>query len=242
MDKRAPVNLARVYFLDYGGAMNRLSLLLLPLLLWTAAAQAQVSAGSREMLLALAQKDYQLAYQRFAKLPPQEAARALLPAAQRNNTPAQWMLAQAYWAAGEKEKSGRWVYTARMGTLLDASVCMTARANEIESMIATNYKTLLSAVRKDHMLEQEALRFAGNHYVNTFRLYQDPAWTCRMWFAQPDKSKTRSYKILAQETWVEKRKAALTDILNRSGLSKLLDNIREESDDPLKRNFDTQRP
>lgn len=194
------------------------------------------SQPTQTMLYSLAAQNYAAARQQSNLLPAQDAILALTPAAVRNNTNAQWMLAQAYWKAGDKQHAGYWGYTARMGTILDAAVCLERDAKNADTSLAYPYRDILNHVRSDPLLEQEAVRFAGQHFSKSFYYYQDPLWTCRTW-AQSLGRETKYSNAHPEKEWNEIRLRSLEILLRKSGLPQLIPKMPTKKNDPFKQNF-----
>jgi hypothetical protein len=200
-------------------------------------APACFATGVSPVLFALKERNYSAATAAARGMPAQAAVAALRVPAALNNTPAQWMLAEAYWRAGDKGNSGKWAYMARMGTILDASVCSSGQArSQTDRLIARSYKVILDYVHNNTKAEQDALFFAAMHYSANYAKQQDPSWTCRAWAIKsqhPVEAMT-----FAPDTWINLRRDVMTDVLKKSHLPYLIAPLPAEiSDDPLKRDF-----
>lgn len=204
----------------------------------TALAQTVLTPVGKQVLLKLAERDYTAANTLFESMPARDAVAALTPAALRNNTQAQWMLARAYWMTGDQALAGRWAYTARMGTILDATVCADIGARNSDQILAFPYRNMLDAVRRDPIAEQQAVHFASQHYAKSWKRYQDPAWTCRAW--QATKGKAIYGQTSEEVRWALQRRVMLESLLRKSGLSALMKEDRNTSTDPLQQDFGGQ--
>lgn len=219
---------------------------LIPLLAFLgtySAGQAQAAAPltpqARATLTALARHDYAQARQLAAQMQPTEAIRALTPAAARNNTNAQWLVAQAWSRRGDARTAAHWAYTARMGTQLDAAICQARNVRETAGLLVEPYSSMLDEVRRDPIIEQSALRFAGHHYAKNWKQYQDPAWACRTWQVMA-RREPRFADTIPVKRWTEIRRMETESLLRKSGMGNLVPSKAEGPSDPQRQNFGIQ--
>lgn len=111
---------------------------------------------------------------------PIAAAERLKPWAEDNNTPAMWLLAERLWYAQRYQDSANWVYTADLGTRMDASVCMDNTAIGMERTIVHAFSDTVQAARRDPAVMRDAIVFALDFQQRHLTHPGDPRWVCSM--------------------------------------------------------------
>lgn len=138
---------------------------------------------------------------------PLAAAERLRPWAEDNNTPAMWLLAERLWYAKRYQDSANWVYTADLGTRMDASVCMDNTAVGLESHVVHAFSDTVQAARQDPEVMRNAIVFALDFHQHHLNHPGDPRWVCSM-AARPENS---HLPIVVSESQWNRRRAYQLD-------------------------------
>lgn len=108
--------------------------------------------------------------------------KALLEATAKNDVQSMWMLGNHMWVTGRKADGAKWLYTARLGTLMDAQSCFEVAArNETDKLMGHFYSIRLREIARDFGLHQRSVKDAIIFQNANIRKAYRPNWTCKYW-------------------------------------------------------------
>lgn len=203
----------------------------------TMLACASASASPAQLRKALEDKNYATAGAIVQRAPPGQHRALLTAVAKQNLVPAQWLLAGDYWRAGQTDKAVSWAFLARMGTLLDSSVCLDRRAEQVDSYVAHSYQAIFVRGASDPALEQRALREASAFHQQVIARPMDPEWTCRYWGAIDPQKRQVKTNPTNNNKMLEERKRALQRVLRRGRIDNGIPIQGAIEKDPIKKSL-----
>lgn len=167
---------------------------LIPKILFTSLLIGHCSfAFANALERSLAARDYSGAIQQSRKLPPDQIIATLTPIAQKDLTPAQWILADAYWRKKDNSQAIQWAYIAVVGTQLDTATGCRSQTMGMSWMLNA-FQPIFREARQNPYTQSIALKKAISyhqaHQNNPLPL--DYGWICRV------------NASLKKETWNER--------------------------------------
>ena len=173
--------------------------------------------ASQSLPKTLEERNYPGAIQHARKLPANQVISELTPFVQQDLTPAQWILADAYWRKGQNQLAIEWAYVALVGTQLDTA---TGCRNQTAGMgwMINAFQPIFREARRTPQVQSMALRKAMSYHQSrkTNALPQDYAWICRINASLRHEKWTP--KNLPAETLQRLRNAELNSLINKVGV------------------------
>lgn len=166
----------------------------------------------------LSSQRYSDAFQEAKRLPTSNIIGQVQRLAQKNDAPAQWILADAYWRAGQKEQAVHWGYTALISTSLDASGCRYPK--HIVPWMMQSYGYIFSEARRRPDLLSDAVKMALSRHAKQTELPTDQAWACRLG-AYLSGAKNDSALRMPSEATLKRRRADALKHLAKNAKVKL---------------------
>ena len=147
---------------------------------------------------------------------PEQVISQVKPLAMKNDAPAQWILADAYWRGNKRQEAIQWGYTALVSTQLDVSSCR-LKENVVPWMMQT-YQVIFREARRHPDIQSKALRFAMNHHAEQTTLPTDQAWACRLGaYLNGRKQETGTIGSSGELVW-RRRDSALKSLAKTAGI------------------------
>lgn len=190
--------------------MIRISILLA--LVWLSGG----AAASDDLARAIVSAHWDAAHRAYARMAPSQSIKALRPLATDNVVMSQWFLADALAQQGAKEEAARWLYTASLGTRLDASICVMRAADLVESRFAHAYDVRFRTLRRDEPRRREALKQAVVFHDQRRQRSKQPDWVCQL--VNQEAGKPRGRITVPEQRWPAQRERALQEYRRQTGL------------------------
>lgn len=173
--------------------------------------------GAETLATLVAGKRYSEATHLSNRQTPTQAIAQIRPLSLKNNSPAQWILADAYWRGGQRQEAIQWAYTALVGTQLDVSSC---RAKEkVVPWMQQTHQAIFREARRHPEIQSRALRFAMQHHADQTSLPPDQAWACRLGaYLNGRKPETGTITSPNELVW-RRRDSSLRSLAKESGIT-----------------------
>lgn len=172
------------------------------------------SSPSIETLVA--EKNYSEATAMARQMPAIRVIEQFSSLAAKNDSPAQWILAESYWRNNQKQEAINWAYAALVGTQLDISGCKD-KDKAVQWMMQI-YQAIFREARRQPEMQYEGLHFAMNHHADQRSLPNDQEWVCRL-NAQLNAKTGRDATITSsKEILMRRREVALMNLAKTSGI------------------------
>jgi hypothetical protein len=178
---------------------------------------AGMAHGTETLATLIASKRYSEATGFSKQQTPAQVIAQVRPLSLKNDAPAQWMLADAYWRANQREEAIQWAYTALVSTRLDVSSCRN-KENVVPWMMQ-NYQAIFREARRHPEIQARALRFSMSHHASQITLPKDQAWACRL-AAHLNGRKQETGNITASKDLIwRKRDLTLKSLAKEAGIA-----------------------
>lgn len=184
---------------------HRTGLLALSLILLSPMARAQ------DLQALLSSQRYSEAFREARNQPAERVIAQVERQAQGNDAPVQWILAEAYWRAGNKERSVQWGYTALVSTQLDASGCR--YPDKIVPWMMQSYQYIFSEARRRPDVQSDAVKIALARHAKITTLPSDQAWACRLGVQLAGTHNDAGLRTASEQTIKRRRTNALKDLI-----------------------------
>lgn len=184
-------------------------------LLFSVVFGAQAQPNDLDLLLTSGR--YSEASQVARQMPSGKVISLLSSAATSRNAPAQWLLADTYWRAGQKEKAVYLGYEALVSTQLDASVC---RYNtKVAAWMMQSYEPIFREARRRPHLQAQAIQAALESHAASPTMPIDNIWACALGAHLEGKTNSPSAtRIPSESTMERKRRYELESLIEKAGL------------------------
>lgn len=170
----------------------------------------QSNAKAQDIPTLLSSQRYSEAFQEAKRLPTANIISQVQRLAQGNDAPAQWILADAYWRAGQKEQAVHWGYTALISTRLDASGCRYPK--HVVPWMMQSYEYIFSEARRRPDLLSGAVKKALAQHAKQSDLPTDQAWACRLGAYLSGAKNDSALRMPSEATLKRRRLDALKDL------------------------------
>lgn len=180
---------------------------------WAASAAAQTSPALEQAVTSARLEAVQLVYASTAV--PLSVA-TLRPMAQANHVLAQWLLADALAQQHQDREAAHWLYSASLGTRMDAALCRMRDAKTMEFRLLQSSTARFDALRRNEALRRDALSSAIAFHRTRLARSAEPGWVCRLVAAESRRPLKQPLEPV--ETWQARRAAVLVEYQKQTGL------------------------
>lgn len=131
--------------------------------------------------------------------------------ANQGNTPAMWMLGDAYNTDKDSDNTAKWIYSALLGTRIDSSLCMNKKAGGIESIYSEAFYSAVQTARAGDI--SSAISFAIHLQQGIPVINRKPQWVCSV--VQHEKS-TNNDGTINSNRWGENVKSQINKFISET--------------------------
>lgn len=178
------------------------------------------SAGAQtatDLQRSLVQAHWFPAHQAYQATPFQVSIPVLRQMANDNYVIAQWFLADALAHQGQDEEATAWLYTASLGTRMDASLCKMRTSQHVEYRFLDVFRPQFDRIRKHEKNRYNALQKAVAFHRARIDQSTAPDWVCSMvGFEAKRPPKQPTYD---RKSWQAARTRVLEDYQKQTGLN-----------------------
>lgn len=169
-----------------------------------------------ELQRSLDQGHWFQAHHSYQSTPFQVSIPVLRQMANNNHVMAQWFLADALAHQGQDEEATQWLYTASLGTRMDASLCKMKAATFVEFRFLDTFRPQFDRLRKNDRNRYNALQRAVAFHRSRVAKSASPTWVCSM-VAIEAKRPMRN-PAFEDRQWEQFRYRALQEYQKQTGL------------------------
>lgn len=165
---------------------------------------------------AILSSDLPKAMKAYAETPLSVSIPVLTSMAQSNVVMAQWFLADALAQTHQDPEATLWLYTASLGTRMDASICRIRGSKGLEYIFVQTFSKEFDRLRENEKLRREALSRAVAFHQRRAIQSAIPNWTCTItssWLKRPP-----SNNMLPQADWQSARQKEIRSYQKQTGL------------------------
>lgn len=155
----------------------------------------------------------------YRSTPIQESLPFLRTLAENNVVMAQWFLADALAEIGNPQEAAKWLYTASLGTRMDARICRLRASENVEYRFATAFSKNFDPIRADDEHRRYGLVNALAFHKQRTEKSSHPDWVCRM--VQGESNRKTRTMVMAEKSWENTRKGVFDDYERQSGLANM---------------------
>lgn len=196
--------------------MNRFGTALATLLSLLAIPAGAHAQDARALQASLVDSNWAQAHQAYQSTPYQASVPLLREMAAGNHTMAQWFLADALAQLGQDKEATLWLYTASLGTRMDASICKGKRAGLVEYRFLEAFLPRFDRLRANDAHRREALMGALSHHKQ-HPSTANPTWVCQMVAHELRRPPSRPF--INQTEWATVRQRVMIDYQRQTGLN-----------------------
>jgi hypothetical protein len=178
-----------------------------------ASAGAQTASDLQRSLI---QAHWFPAHQAYQATPFQISIPVLRQMANDNYVIAQWFLADALAHQGQDEEATAWLYTASLGTRMDASLCKMRSSMHVEYRFLDAFRPQFDRIRKHEKNRYNALQKAVAFHRARSGQSAAPDWVCSM--VGVEAKRPLRQPAYDRKTWQTARVRVLEDYQKQTGL------------------------
>ena len=189
---------------------------LIPLVLFLACFVAPAQADPARLKQAIETANWQEAMANYQATPLAQSIPLLRGMAERNVVMAQWFLADAMAIAGKGEEAARWLYSASLGTRMDAELCRMDEAKVVEYRFIRAFSARFQAVRANPAWRRSGLRAAVAFHRDRLQHSAHSEWVCQMVAREAQKVPRKPLK--PQKQWEDARARVMEEYQHETGM------------------------
>lgn len=165
---------------------------------------------------AIQDADWQAAMASYQATPAPQAIAALRAMAEGNVVMAQWFLADALAATGKGEEAARWLYSASLGTRMDASVCRIKEAQLVEYRFIRAFSRHFDPVRANPRWRRTGLEAAVAFHRSRMDRSAGSQWVCQL--VAREIHKVPRNPLRPEKQWAKARERVMEDYQRETGM------------------------
>lgn len=164
----------------------------------------------------MAQGHWVQAHYSYQSTPFSVSIPVLRQMANDNHVIAQWFLADALAYQEQDEEATIWLYTASLGTRMDASLCKPKASNFVEFRFLEAFRPQFDRLRKNEKNRYNALQRAIAFHRTRVSKSASPTWVCSL--VSIEAKRPMKSPVFEEHEWENLRYRTLLDYQKQTGL------------------------